>query len=196
MRSSSGACGSESPNSHAPRVNAAHQRWCPGFSRQAWLPECRFVLDTDAADGHGYIALEPQRGASAEHAGRTTKSPCPARKRCTPTCSSSLSVKNPLPTSINYHSGRFATSARNLSHHPNLVHAQNTRASSLLPNDMGWYLSNRTSRASLPRQMSCSLQLETAPCLVARYQLAEAFSVAAHARLARLCSRRFILPQN
>ncbi len=70
MRSPSAACGSEPPNPHASRLNAAHQRWCPGFSRQAWLTECRFKSDTDATDRHGHIAFEPLCAAPAQHAGR------------------------------------------------------------------------------------------------------------------------------
>ncbi len=85
-----GACGSEPPNPHASPVNAAHQRWCPGFSRQVWLTECRFELDTDAADRHGYIAVEPLCGAPAEHAGRIAEFTNLARKRCTPTLVSRL----------------------------------------------------------------------------------------------------------
>ncbi len=65
------------PNPHAPRVNAGHQRWCPGFSRQAWLADRRFVLDTDSTDRHGYIAFEPLCGAPAEHAGRNRRIPMP-----------------------------------------------------------------------------------------------------------------------
>ncbi len=90
MRSPSGACGSDYQIPMPRAVNAGHQRWCPGFSRQAWLADRRFVLDTDSKDRHGYIAFEPLCGAPAEHAGRNRRIPMPARKRWTPALVSRL----------------------------------------------------------------------------------------------------------
>ncbi len=63
--------------SPCPAVNAGHQRWCPGFSRQAWLADRRFVLDTDSTTGTDTSPLsryaEPQRSMRVGIA----ESPCP-----------------------------------------------------------------------------------------------------------------------
>ncbi len=187
--------GRNSPNSHAPRVNAAHQRWCPGFSRQAWLPECRFKLDTDATDGHGYIALEPLCGAQRS---MRVGLPNPHAPRVN---AAHQHVPHRFPLKIHYRPRSNTIVADSLlppatCPTTKLVHAQNTRASSLLQTTWAGISANRTSRASLPRQMSCSLQLETAPCLVVGINLRKLSLSLPHARLARLCSRRFILTQN